>query len=298
MTVTYDGREYKSSFIDRSKIGLMKFRLMFIRQFRRIKNLYDSNDLILFISITMLWILFCFISVLLKKQCNSDPKQAYSLFDAVWDARNAYFSSAVLAEFISLYNRVKKYHAQIKLQHDFYTSVMSDFDDLFEVFLEEEMYDYCPFYCEETINDTRYYLDHFVDMEYILIQNEDLFINSISKIKDTVSSIKERYNNGELILESNSDIMVSISLAENILSELFEAPKKFCESETHYNVCRFLLDILNSIRWLWRKDIDYKKRILNILSKKTENRINDDYYYSMLLYGHRLEIAEDCVFTH
>ena len=281
--VKYKGDTYSVNILDKVKIEGIKALLLAKRIKRRLFLMIPKN-FVLYLGLTFCWVL-CGIFTYYVGGDYKAP-EAYTVKDVMWELKNSYFSSVVLALFIAGYSQNSGYKKRMEAQHDFYVDSMMTFDHLFKTFIGNEVYHYMPFYNRECLKDTLEYIKE-LEVKECEFSIEEFKIN-LEEIVDQLEKIEyERRNNniigmhkerlGDEIQESKKLIRQKLKQCNNL-----DVSKNAAEE-----IADSLFYIIADIRRPWRWDVDNDKKILSLLAKYEENGIQSDFYYSMHLYGHK-----------
>ena len=76
----------------------------------------------------------------------------------------------------------------------------------------------------------------------------------------------------------------------NLENELKELKKNSCTADNYLKkiniITYYMIRLIDILREPWRKDLKYDLKILQIIKKNNADIIKNDFYYSMLIYGH------------
>lgn len=89
----------------------------------------------LYLYITGLWFVFGCVSYKLSGYFG---KTEYSYLDLVWDLKNSYFTSVLIAMAIKIFNENSEYNSKIAKQYKIYNELIWDSDMLFSFFITEK----------------------------------------------------------------------------------------------------------------------------------------------------------------
>jgi len=148
MKVSFEGRKYYANLEDGVFILVAKAKLFLKRQKRRAKLLLRKEDIALYLIITFFWIVFGVLMYAIGQYQVASKTGMYSIGDVLWDLKEAYFTSVILAFVIGAHSRIVSFRKAIRAQHEIYVSAMRDFNRLFEPFVGREKQHYHAFYCD------------------------------------------------------------------------------------------------------------------------------------------------------
>ena len=179
-----------------------------------------------------------------------------SLFQTLWNLRNAMFSSIVLAFAIGAFNHLKDYRKIIKSQHYIYVDSMDDFEELFRAIVnEKEWLEFHALYNERCL---RLSLQHIKDyMQEINITNNE-FIKAIDLIQSRLCEIDSCFKMGQLLVADDEMLNLYISGAKKEISNVIIDNN----SDRIRSLILELYNIVEQIRYPWRRDIKLDKKIL------------------------------------
>lgn len=279
-TVKYKQEKYKVTLKNKFKITLIKYLLLIKRVVRRGRLLIPHN-LKMYILLTICWgiygILIYFVGNIYK--------DSYTIYDVIWDLKNSYFTSIILALFIGGYTQIENYKERMSVQHDFYTDALSCFNNLFFPILGDEISNYYIFYNDICLKKTLNYITNkkMMHLSKTELDNiaDDLFIQ-LNKIEDA------RKNN-RIIGMHKERLRDYIDKAKKALKKY--NPKMSIKDID--DISYFLYCIIADIRRPWRWDIDNNIKILSYLNENPENGIEQNFYYRMHLIGHKFPDSSD-----
>jgi len=291
MKVSFEGSKYYANFEDGIFILAAKAKLFLKRQKRRAKLLLRKEDLALYLIITFFWIVFGILTYAIGQYQVASKTGMYSIGDVVWDLKEAYFTSVILAFVVGAHSRIIGYRKAIRAQHEIYVSAMRDFDRLFEPFVGSEKRHYFAFYCDLCLRQSI----ACVNKDFaIKVTDNDTWTSIFVCISDRLGSVKEEFSKDNIVMNSSNleyvlYIMDETTKRINDLM-LFDSLNK----EEIIDISRKLMWIIDYLREPWRADIKVKTAILKRLDKYSENEIASRFYYKMLLFGNpRLETITD-----
>lgn len=289
MKVRFEGRRYDVSLTDWIVIQYYKIRLLWKRQLRRLRVVFCKQDIGLYMLITLLWGIFS-IAIYFWGQYNvATENESYTIQNVVWDLSEGWFSSVILSFVMGAFVRIGEYRRKILAQHHTYVSTMDTFEGLTDIYLGQEAKLFHPLYCDKCLNDT---------VSYIKQNSKKIISPRDNDIVLILGMVSERLDNLVEGVKSNDFISISVPLT---VAEVDKVRWQFnqCILGDHINPDQMgellisLHQILNGIRQPWRADIQYKIDTLQRLNKKETNKIKDDFYYKMLLYGHKFPQKEN-----
>ena len=286
LKVKYKGDLYSVNILDKIKIEEIKLLLLAKRIKRRIFLIIPEN-LILYLILTLCWIFWGLISYHIGIKFKSP--EPYMVKDVIWELKNSYFSSVVLALLISGYSQISGYKKRIEIQHDFYTDVISKFDNLFKTFIGSEVYHYMPFYNYICLKDTLEYIEKCEekDCKFSIIE----FITNLEEIFEQLEKIEYERRHNSIVGMNKQSLDYHIQQGKDFIRKELKACETFEQAkEIVQNLSNSLFYIISDIRRPWRWDIENDKKILEILANYEENNIKEDFYYKMHLYGHKFKI--------
>ena len=115
-TVKYQEEEFQVTLKNKIKIEKIKAFLLLKRIIRKGRILIPDN-LKMYVLLTMCWILYGAVVYFCGKIYK--PTTSYRICDVIWELKNSYFTSVILAIFIGGYNKIENYKEKIVIQHVF-----------------------------------------------------------------------------------------------------------------------------------------------------------------------------------
>lgn len=282
MVVRYKGEKYKCKFKDKFTIMIIKIKLRFIRLIRFCKIIFPKSDLLLYIMIVCLWLIFAWISNGMGCQKNQVQE---SYLSTLWDLKNSVFSSVVIAFAIGSFNHVKEYRAMIKRQHYIYVDSMDDFEKIIEAVYNSDIWlMFHSMYNEQCLKKSMGYLEN---KEISISSNE--FAISIDVALARISMVEDELKMGHLLVQDEIMMNLHLSEAKKLVSRFMLGEDRNDFEE----LIKGLFEILNQLRFPWRKDEKSDSRIISILDKESVNHIRNDFYKRMFLSDFDLDFLED-----
>lgn len=275
-TVKYKRTKYKTSFLDSIKINWINLLLLIKRIVRRARIIIPNN-LAMYALLTICWLLYGTLILFCGKVYKAP--NSYGICDAIWELKNSYFTSVVIAIFINAYNQITSYKEKIAAQHNFYSDALLCFDKLFYPFLGNTIFHYCPFYNNLCLDAT---LEHITNCKKIYI-DEDEFVDILEDILIQLNKIDDLRKNNRIIGMHKDELKDNIDYARKILNKV--TTTKIITIEDTKNISQHLFHIIADMRRPWRWDIDDDLKILRYLNKNPSNEIENNFYYNMLLNG-------------
>lgn len=283
--VKYKGGTYSVNILDKVKIEGIKAILLAKRVKRRI-FLLIPNNFVLYLGLTFCWVLFGIFTYYVGIDFKSP--QAYTVKDVMWELKNSYFTSVVLALCIAGYSQNSGYKKRIEVQHDFYVDSMRTFDHLFKIFIGNEVYHYMPFYNRECLNDTLEYIKELEVKDCEVTLGE--FKINLEEILEQLEKIEYERRNNNIVGMHKERLGDDIQRSKNLIKQKLKQCNNLEQiKDATREVANSLFYIIADIRRPWRWDIENDKKILGLLAKYEGNGIEDDFYYSMHLYGHKFD---------
>lgn len=287
--IKYEKSIYNVSIIDGLHIKSIEFVLFLKRWRRRAKHVFPDN-IWMYAIITIGWIVFGIVIFYFGswyKNPTLCPEDKYSMIDVIWEIKSSFFTSVILAIVINAYNKAEKYKSCIQKQHNFYVDVMESFELLFKPLLGDEINRFYIFYNDNCLIDTMDYIDNNVN-GFVEGYDEMEFVDSIEVSLEYIQKIKEKVRNKEIIGAHETILENSL---ESLKTELkIMKRSSYCFEKTKDKLVKIsgiILLVVADLRRPWRWDIGNKERALAILNKYDANKIEDDFYYSMTLFGHK-----------
>lgn len=287
--VKYKHSIYSVNFVDKIKIELIKAVLILKRIKRRV-YIFVPKNIVLYLILTLCWIFFGIATY----QIGIEYKEpdTYTVKDVIWDLKNSYFTSVILALFIAGYSQSSGHRKRMEIQHEFYTNIMEKFELLFSPFIGDEVCYYMPFYNDLCLNSTLEYVEQ-CNMEELAIQ-EDEFVGILETILDQISKIEQEMRNNNIIGMHKHDLEVDIEIVRHLLKHMIrEGASSEQVKDNVRDLAIKLYYIIADIRRPWRWDVENNNKILKILANYNENDIKNDFYYRMHLYGHILKRSKE-----
>lgn len=280
-TVKYQEEEFQVTLKNKIKIEKIKAFLLLKRIIRKGRVLIPDN-LKMYVLLTMCWILYGAVVYFGGKIYK--PTTSYRICDVIWELKNSYFTSVILAIFIGGYNKIENYKEKIVIQHELYVETMSCFEQLFSPILGEEIRYYHIFYNDKCLESTLKFIDGKKD--YNLFECDD-GIGIIEDIFIQLNRVDEARKNNRIIGMDQEILKLQINNIRKFLRK--------CNREKKLNIqdmkeiSQELFDIVEDIRRPWRWDVENHIKILKLLNQNKENGIENDFYYKMHLNGHNFE---------
>lgn len=108
--VKYQEEEFQVTLKNKIKIEKIKAFLLLKRIIRKGQILIPDN-LKMYVLLTMCWILYGAVVYFGGKIYK--PTTSYRICDVIWELKNSYFTSVILAIFIGGYNKIENYKEKI-----------------------------------------------------------------------------------------------------------------------------------------------------------------------------------------
>lgn len=277
--IKYKRIEDKVGIKDIISITMIKIVLCIKRNLRRIKRLIPEN-IGLYLILTIFWVFFGIINYYFYLACDYQK----SVLDVVVELKNSYFTTVIIAIVMNVYNSNFNYKKKLINQHEFYVNTMHIFENIFDGLIVNDKCHYLVFYNDLCLTDTINYIKRKTkeDIENWLSSIE--YKNNIEELIEYIPKIRD-YLKIDINLTNEEAYYIN-----NLENELKELKKYSCTADNYlkkidiitYDMIR-LIDIL---REPWRKDLKYDLKILQIIKKNNADIIKNDFYYSMLIYGH------------
>ena len=188
----------------------------------------------------------------------------------------------MLAIFIGGYNQITNYKEKINAQHDFYTDVMSCFEQIFSPILGDKLCNYYAFYNDKCLENTFEYISSEENHDYIWEENYDDIIEDIFIQLDKIDEVRK---NNRIVGMHKDKLRDYIYDARKTLKK-YNQEKKI-NVEGIKEISQKLFYIIVDIRRPWRWDVDNDVKILRYLNENEANGIENDFYYRMHLNGHK-----------
>lgn len=282
VTVKYKQQKYKVSLLEAIHVLGIKTILFIKRNVRRAKIVIPQNAL-LYMLLSACWVCFGVFTYYFGQVYKAPD--SYTIVNVIWDLKNPYFTSVVLALFITGYNQVVGYKEKLIQQHDFYCKCMEVFDDIFVPFIEDKRYNYMVFYNNLCLESTISYI-----MNEVLWNAERLNAvqESIDEILEFLKYVDDKRKNKCILGVKSEYLEYEIEFAQKQLKDFKKLDTLDAAMEAFEDVTWSLMCVVDDLRRPWRWDIDNNLKILKILDKKESNEIKEDFYYNMHLYGYDL----------
>lgn len=266
------------------KIEAIKMKLILIRQKRRVGKALS------FCSSTWIVLLLWLVFGIIVWPWGEYRKVYSSVFDFLWDIKFTFFSTVIVAIVIALITGINREKGIYTHQHKVYVSLMYYSSELlkelafFVTNRKDRLYvPFWPLYTSDMISD----YENFIKCQsgkgpnlYAPIKIQCLkFINSIDCFLIEINSGNIRFDNKELI-----EKMIRIkNLVDDVIktTEKVDEPLHVMELElveiqrivkrvevNAIDLSKELYSIIEMIRYPWRRDIKYKKEILELIGRK------------------------------
>lgn len=280
MTVKFEGNKYQVSFCDMFEVHYQKLILFLKRQKRRLRLLVSREDIGQYFIITGLWIILGSAMLVLGRYLSADGETPYGIADVLWE----YFVSVIIVYAVGSVERIRSYRSKIKAQHNIYVTAMSDFEKLIESFVEDDQYHYHPLYCNKCLEDTIDYIAIRYPKRVGMSDSRRLYL---MLIRDRLDRVESEFMNNSIVQCRRNDSWLydSIDEARMLVNKMLM--REILSIEEVGKLSRELKHIVDCMREPWRVDVSKKIRILKLLDKESDNEIKEDFYYKMLLYGHK-----------
>lgn len=280
MTVKFEGNKYQVGFCDMFEVHYQKLILFLKRQKRRLKLLVSKEDLGQYFIITGLWIILGSAMLVLGRYLSADGETPYGIADVLWE----YFVSVIIVYAVGSVERIRSYRSKIKAQHNIYVTAMSDFEKLIESFVEDDQYHYHPLYCNKCLEDTIDYIAIRYPKRVGMNDSRRLYL---MLIRDRLDRVESEFMKNSIVQCRRNDSWLydSIDEARMLVNKMLM--REILSIEEVGKLSRELKHIVDCMREPWRVDVNRKIRILKLLDKESDNEIKEDFYYKMLLYGHK-----------
>ena len=216
MKVRYEGEKYQASLTDKLYIDFWKFILFLKRQKRRIKILLSKKDICFYIIITLIWIGFGTFTYIFGQGYKATEKHPYRIVDVIWELKNSYFTSVVLAFSVSVINKIRDYKKKIRVQHYFYVDAMHDFEKVLYHFIGSAIQHYHPLYCQKTLDVT---VDFLEKKDNILSEDEDIIL-SVDTILKRLDAIETAIKDDDIVITNSYSTLCLIEEAREEINRL------------------------------------------------------------------------------
>lgn len=255
--------------LDKAIIVFIKIKLQIIRIARIIKVLFPKKDILLYLFLMTLWLIFGYFSKVVNYI--HDGKNE-TFFRTMWNLKNSIFTSIFVSFTIGSLNRLNDYRIKLKAQHNLYVDSMSDFESIFDTLLPDNVWrNYHALYNERCCQFSIEYLkDKNPEIDFAKNQKLTIAIDSIQK---RLEKIDDKLKNGMLLVKDEDILSNYISDAQKKILELVLTE----DLDEIINLLNVLLQVVDGIRFPWRKDIKLDLRILQL------NPDNNDFYKRMWL---------------
>ena len=276
----YKSRKYQCGFINAVKIKYIKIKLCIRRGKRRIRLVLNKRDVMLYAGIIILWMVFACLTVIFSKTFIDGYCGSFRL--TLWELKNSIFSSVVLAFSIGAYNQLLDYRKRLKSQHWIYVNAMEDF----ERFLDSDYncdyrYRYHYFY-----NDRCLKLALKQHLMHVEISNNPDIIARLDAIIERLNDVKQGLGKGDYVV--CDEIMFSLYIDGAIKCVTgFVLDESY---DTFIELVNYLFDVINCLRYPWRRDEDLDNEIIELLYLDNKRDIEDDFYLRMHLKNFYLDM--------
>lgn len=146
--VKYRQDKYVVNLIDKIQIEWIKLILRIKRVKRRIFSFVPQN-ITLYIILTIFWGIFAVFTYYWGKRYYFP--EAYGIKNMLWELKNSFFTSVILAMLIAIYSQNTGYKKSLQIQHNLYVDTMRTFEQVYKQFIGAELYNYMPFYNQECL---------------------------------------------------------------------------------------------------------------------------------------------------
>ncbi len=279
--VRFEGHKYYVRFSEKWLIIGMKLRLLCRRLLRRVCLLIAPTDFLFYSVITICWFVFSLACYYVRGHISVLTDSSYTFTHALWDIKNSWFSSVILAFVIATYNRGREHQRKIQMQHHLYVDTMATFGTFFSAFVTQQGTLALDFlYSDRCLNDT---LTHIQENNVFPLSNSSLIKERLEKITNQLNQLGREIEQRNIIYADNDMSMYFLRDAICMASEMQQA--KTITFSAVRDLANRLLKIVDNLRVPWRRDIAIKITILKILNNYQINYIFGDHYYSNLLFG-------------
>lgn len=280
--VHFEEYEYRVEFMDMIRIEIIKTCLFIKRQWRRFRIIFIENNLV-YIFVLFAWVIFLVLSLFWGRVY----KDQYTISDAFWDLMNTVFSSVILAVVINGYSKAKEHKDKLMLQYYIYNNVLFEFSSLLDCYIDRFRYEYIPFYNEKCLKQTIEYIKGIytlpngsINLDRIPNERWNIILEYLNKVEECISrneidSLNNK-RNALLAVDRAKSSVINIKGEVNVYFRSFDL------------MLDSLLDIIEEIRYPWRRDSVAKLKVLVIAAQYSENRIAAQYYNAMHLYGSQI----------
>lgn len=276
--IKYKRIEDKVGIKDKISITMIKIVLCIKRNLRRIKMLIPEN-IVLYIILTIFWVFFGIINYYFYLACDYQK----SILDVVVELKNSYFTTVIIAIVLNIYNSISNYRKKLINQHEFYVNTMHIFENIFDGLIVNDKWHYLVFYNDLCLTDTINYIKRKTkeDIENWLSSIE--YKNNIEELIEYIPKIRDYL---KIDINLTNEEAYYINNLENELKVL----KNSCTADNYLKkiniITYYMIRLIDILREPWRKDLKYDLKILQIIKKNNADIIKNDFYYSMLIYGH------------
>lgn len=284
MRVKFKGQKYHVSPCDKIYISSEKLVLWLKRWNRRFRLLFRKEDVSLYLLIALCWAFFGATIYAAGQFHIATKDNPYTIGDVLWDIKGSCFTSIVLAFVIGAFTRIREYMRKIQAQHSIYVTAMTDFERVVEPYLGQDLHCFYPFYNEKCLEDTIAYMQSRFPAQ----------MSTNSMWKSNLALVINRLNRVEQEIIKNNIIIYSVQ-HEDVLEELDKARylanqmllHNYIQRDDVVELSSTLKYVIDRLREPWRVDLRRNIRILERLSRYSENEIEEDFYYKMFLTGHQ-----------
>lgn len=274
MGVRYKGDKYKCKLLDKFTITIIKVKLWLKRCLRLFKIVFPKNDLLLYFMIICIWLIFAYVSNFIDFRKSQVQE---SFLRTLWGMKNSIFSSVIIAFAIGAFNHVKEYREIIKRQHYIYVDTMEAFEEIIRTLDNTQIwYHFHPLYNEQCLRESICYLRN---NDYQINTNDKDFIISLDTVQERISLVEQELKMGHLLVKDEEMMILYLALSKKKLSKVILNRGK----DEFEEFLRYLLGIVDQMRYVWRKDEKDDSRIISILCKDNSEDIRNDFYKRMFL---------------
>ena len=282
MFIRYKNKKYKCNFIDKFILIWIKFKLSIKRSVRLFRIMIPKRDIILYIFIIFLWLLWGVISNIVDAQFKHEH-ESYAF--TLWGLRNSIFSSVILTFAIGAFNHLNVYRKIIKRQHYLYVDIMDSFEEIIKNGTSSSIWSKFNFMFNiQCFEEGMKYLR---DKEALIDIDLD-FCTSVDAIEERITMIEQEIKMGNLIVKDENIMNTYLYKAKRQIPKIMQR-ENIPELE---KLLELLFKIIEQLRYIWRKDVKDDLRIISILSKYEANKIKDDFYKRMILLDFNIDSLE------
>lgn len=284
MLVTYKDEKYKCKFIDKFKITIIKIKLCIKRCIRLLKVVFPKSDLLLYMLIICLWLIFAWISNFVDLQ-KSQVQESY--LSTLWGLKNSMFSSVIIAFAIGSFNHLKDYRTMIKRQHYIYVDSMDDFEGIIEAVDDTKIWlMFHPMYNAHCLRES---IDYLENKDFKINIDENEFLIAIDAAQERIALVEQELKMGHLLVQDEAMMNLYLSSSKKLLSKVIlnNDRKEFTK------LLDELFEIVEQLRCVWRKDEKDDSRIISILDKDNRDVIRNDFYKRMFLPDFELKSLDE-----